>query len=127
MDGAERGERSGVSSTRLYGSLVALASGGYAVYRSMGMMDVQAGAWFMLIVGLVVIVHGLALTTPLADRLGGASGPLMIVWAVLMLGHQAWLGMGSGMNGAMMGRAWDVGMVVLALLMLASGIIMARR
>lgn len=113
-----------IGPTRLYGSLIALASGAYAIYRSLGMMEMTPSAWFMLALGLVVIAHGLALTTPLADRLGGASGPLMIVWALLMLGHQAWLGMGASMDASPMGMTWDLGMVALALLMLASGIVM---
>lgn len=120
---------------RLYGGLIALASGGYAVYRSLAPMELSGSAWFMLVLGAIVIVHGVVLFTPAAGRLSGVSGWLMIGYAVLMLAQQAWLGMGmggggmdgmGGMGGAM-DMMWDLGMVVLALLMLASGVVMAAR
>ena len=79
----------------------------------------------MLIIGVVVLLHGIALLTPLADRFGRASGPLMILWAAIMLGNQALAATGSSMP--MMGSAsWDGGMVAIATLMLASGLIMIR-
>jgi hypothetical protein len=95
-----------------------------------------------------VVVHGVVLLTPYADRLGNASGPLMIGYSLVMLLNQALVGvtgsvnwgmgsgMGSGMNGGMSGgmgssmtagMGWDLGMVALAVLMLISGVIMANR
>lgn len=135
-----------VSTARLYGSAVAVVSGLYSLLVSTSGMRMTASGWLMLLLGAVVLVHGVALLTDLADRLGDASGPLMIVYAVLMLLNQAWLAAsdgtfgGSGMdgtNGGMggmggtggMGGAmgWDLGMVALAVLMLASGVIMTTR
>ena len=99
----------------------------------------------MAVLGVVVVVHGVVLLTPAADRLGSASGPLMIGYALLMLLNQALVGatgsmnwgMGGGMGmqggGGMMGSgmtagmAWDLGMVALAVLMLVSGVIMTNR
>ncbi len=137
MDEMSGGTRAGVSTMRLYGGLIALASGGYAVYRSLAPMELSGSAWFMLVLGGVVIVHGVVLFTPAAGRLSGVSGWLMMGYAVLMLAQQTWLGMGmgggmdgmggmGGMNGAV-AMSWDLGMVVLALLMLASGVVMAAR
>jgi len=143
-----------LSTARLYGSAVAVVSGLYSLLVSTFGMRMTASGWVMLLLGVVVLVHGVALLTPLADRLGDASGPLMVVYAVLMLLNQAWMaasdgmlggsgmngGMGGGMNGGMggmggaggmggMGGAmgWDLGMVALAVLMLASGVIMTTR
>lgn len=100
------------------------------------------GAWLMLILGLVVVIHGAVLLTGYADRLSGASGPLMIVYAALMLLNQAVLATGmmgadmmdsGGDMGSEMGQSqmtaamgWDAGMVALALLMLVSGLVMTR-
>lgn len=79
----------------------------------------------MLVIGVVVLVHGIALLTPLADRFGRAGGPLMLLWAAIMLGNQALAATSS--STPMMGEAsWDGGMVALATLMLASGLIMMR-
>ncbi|WP_197052452.1 hypothetical protein [Halobellus rufus] len=110
-------------------------------------MATQMGTdgWLMLLVGVVVTVHGVVLLTDFADRLGGASGPLMIAYSVVMLLNQALLGTGmmggemgpgsmdGGMAGGAMGGStisagmgWDAGMVSLALLMLVSGIVMTR-
>lgn len=128
----------GVSTTRLYGSAIAIVSGVYSLLASTtgGMMGTNAGlsGWLMLVLGLVVLVHGVVLLTPAAARLGAASGPLMIGYAVLMLANQAALGvwsgtrMGSGMgmmgDSMSAGMGWDAGMVALAALMLASGLIM---
>ncbi len=135
------GSRS-TSSTRLYGAAIAFASGGYSVL--VGSTGRTAGAWLMLLLGVVVVLHGAVLLSSWADRLGDASGPLMIGYAVLMLANQLWMvampggamdggmmdggGMGGGMmDGGMMGMGWDAGMVTLALLMLASGAIMTVR
>jgi hypothetical protein len=89
--------------------------------------------------GVIVLVHGALLLTDFAERLDTASGPLMIVYSVVMVLNQALLGTrmmddgsGMGMNGAMggssmtAGMGWDAGMVALALLMLVSGLIMTR-
>ncbi|MEF8894354.1 hypothetical protein [Halodesulfurarchaeum sp.] len=97
-------------------------------------------SWFMGVLGVVVILHGGVLLTEYADRLGQNSGPLMIVYSVLMLLNQALIGVGimddgsgmsmngsmatSGMNSSM---SWDAGMIALAVLMLISGFIMTRR
>ncbi|MGH2716681.1 MAG: hypothetical protein ACRDM7_22895 [Thermoleophilaceae bacterium] len=84
-----------------------------------GMMPMNDGV--MVGVGLVVIAHGVVLITPLVTRLGRASGPLMIVWAAIMLANQ----LVAAVSGSMM-ASWDGGTVALALLMLASGVIMSR-
>lgn len=96
-------------------------------------------SWIMAILGLIVIVHGVVLVTKYADRLGSASGPLMIAYAFVMLLNQLFLatgmlddGSGMGMTNAMgqtgmtAGMGWDGGMVALAVLMLFSGFIMTR-
>lgn len=117
---------------RLYGAAIAFASGGYSV--AAGSTGTTAGATLMLLLGTIVVLHGAVLLTSWARRLGDASGPLMLSYAVLMLANQAWMttmgGMArTGMDGAMMGgpMGWDPGMVTLALLMLASGAIMTVR
>lgn len=110
--------------TRLYASAIALVSGIYsirsAVTGGMGMMPMSDSV--MLLIGIVVIAHGIVLLTPLAEHLGRTSGPLMIVWAVVMLANQL---LAATMSDAMMAE-WDAGMVALAVLMLASGLIMRR-
>ena len=115
---------SAVSDTRLYAAAIALASGIYSIASSSGdgtgMMAMNESV--MLLVGMVVIAHGAVLLTPLAVWLGAVSGPLMIVWATIMLANQAV----SAMSDSMM-ASWDGGMVALALSMLASGAIMSRR
>lgn len=134
-----------VSNTRLYGAAIALASGLYAIWSASLSSRMVASSWLMLLLGVIVVVHGGVLLTAYADRLGGASGPLMIAYAAVMLLNQALLGTGimaggtgmgtadgmgatGGMGGSTItaGMGWDAGMVALAALMLASGIIMAR-
>lgn len=135
-----------LSNTRLYGASIAFASGLYSLWSATTGARMSTSGWAMLLLGLVVVVHGAVLLSGFADRLGGASGPLMIGYAVLMLANQALLaagmlggdamGSGSGMDGGMGGgmggsgmtaaMGWDAGMVALALLMLASGLIMSR-
>jgi hypothetical protein len=130
-----------VSNTRLYGATIAFASGLYSVWSASTMSQMVASGWLMLLLGTVVIVHGAVLLTDYADRLGSASGPLMIVYAIVMLVNQALLGAGlmdsgqgmgmndgMGMGGSTMtaGMGWDAGMVTLAVVMLASGLIMTR-
>lgn len=86
-----------------------------------------------LLLGVVVIVHGAALLTGFAERLGRASGPLMIAYSIVMFLNQALLGAGMmdgggsmGMSNGMGGSAMTAGMVALAVLILASGLIMSR-
>lgn len=120
-----------VSNTRLYAAAIAFASGAYALWSVSMAMGMDTTAWFMGAVGVVVLVHGAVLLTGFARRLGSASGPLMILWALLMLAQQALVatdmldgGMGMGASPMTEGMGWDAGMVALALLMLASGLIM---
>lgn len=94
------------------------------------MMGDQAGLGIsglvMLAVGIVVLVHGVALLTPVADRISQASGPLMIGWSTIMLLNQALAA--TMMDGPMTaGMGWDAGMVAIAILMLISGLIMTTR
>jgi hypothetical protein len=49
----------------------------------------------------------------------------MILWAAIMLGNQALAAITS--SGSMGAMTWDGGMVAIAILMLASGLIMSRR
>lgn len=127
-----------VSNTRLYGASIAVASGVYSLASASTGSRMTTSGWVMALLGVVVLVHGIVLLTSYADRLGEGSGPLMIAYAIVMLLNQALLGtgtldgggmgMGQGMGGGMMpsGMGWDAGMVMLAALMLASGLIMTR-
>ena len=111
---------------RLYAAAIAVVSGIYSVVSALGdaMGSMPMSDSIMLIVGVVVLLHGLVLLTPAAARFGRASGPLMILWAAIMLGNQALAAMTpSGSIGAM---SLDGGMVAIAILMLASGLIMTR-
>jgi hypothetical protein len=137
-----------VSTSRLYGGSIAIVSGLYSLYLPASGPQMTVGGWFMLALGAIVLLHGIALLTPAAGRLGNASGPLMIGYSMLMLLNQARLvtgvstaggmdtggmnggmggtdGMGSTMEMAAMGA--DAGMVAIAALMLASGVIMTVR
>lgn len=113
--------------TRLYAAAIAVVSGLYSTVAAFGdgMAAMPMSDSIMLIVGVVVLLHGIVLLTPAAERLGRASGPLMLLWAAIMLGNQA-LAVASdeSMMGAM---SPDAGMVAIAVLMLASGLIMSRR
>ena len=137
------------STTRQYGEAIALVSGVYSLISATGgsgMMNSNSGL-LMALLGVIVVVHGVALLTPYADQLGNASGLLMIGYSLVMLLNQTLVGvtgsmnwgmgggMGSGMNGGMSGSmgssmtagmGWDLGMVALAVLMLISGIIMTN-
>ena len=110
--------------TRLCAGAIALVSGTYSIGSAIGggMRMTPVSDAVMLVVGIVVIAHGIVLLTPLAVRLGRASGPLMIVWAAIMLGNQL---LAASMSNSMM-ASWDAGMVALAVLMLVSGVIMSR-
>lgn len=135
-------DEDGVSTMRLYGASIAIVSGGYSLYQATTGAGMTGSAWLMVALGVVVLVHGVVLLTPAASILGRASGPLMVGYAVLMVVNQAWLAtsandaapsdgmMNDGMQGGMgaassMGA--DAGMVAIAILMLASGVIMTRR
>jgi len=128
-----------VSNTRLYGASIAGVSGGYSLWSASMATQSDPSSLLMAALGAVVIVHGALLLTPSADRLGNTSGPLMVAYAAIMLLNQTLLGTGmmdgemmgyGGMNGGAMGMSgsmgWDPGMVSLAVLMLVSGVIMAR-
>lgn len=139
-----------VSNTRLYAAAIAVVSGLYSLWSATTASRMVASGWLMVVLGVVVLVHGVVLVTEYAHRLGEASGPLMIAYALVMLLTQVLLaigllddgspmgpgdggtmttndGMGAGMGESMGAMGWDVGMVALAVLMLASGVIMARR
>ena len=76
--------------TRQYGASIALVSGLYALLSTTGgtgMMGSNSGL-LMVLLGIVAVVHGVVLLTPAADRLGSASGPLMIGYALVMLLNQ---------------------------------------
>ncbi len=140
-----------VSNTRLYGAAIAVTSGLYSVGSATTGSRMGVGGWMMLLLGVVVIVHGVALLTDVADRLDDVGGPLMIGYAVVMLLLQVLYGAGllvggggSGLSGGMTGgmaggemvdgtgmsvtagMGWNAGMVALALLMLVSGLVMIR-
>jgi hypothetical protein len=111
---------------RLYGAAIAIVSGAYSVVSAtIGMGPMGVGGFVMLVVGIVVLVHGVALLTSAAAVIGRASGPLMIAWAAIMLLNQLLTATLPGwtMGGSM---SWDGGMVAIALIMLASGLIMSR-
>lgn len=132
-----------ISNTRLYGAAIAFASGLYSLWSASMATRMTTSGWLMGLLGVVVLVHGAILLTGYAASLGDASGPLMIVYSLVMLLNQALLGTGMmnggamggsqmGMNGGMggspmtAGMGWDAGMVALAALMLMSGVIMTR-
>ncbi|QZP36820.1 hypothetical protein [Halobaculum magnesiiphilum] len=139
------------STTRLYGAAIAITSGVYSLVSAtvggtMGTTGLGIAGWLMLAIGVVVVVHGVALVTPAADRIGSASGPLMIAYSLVMLllqalgatgmtgrtGMTGGMGAGMGSTGGMgstatAGMGWDLGMVALATLMLFSGIVMTTR
>ena len=126
-----------LSATRLYASSIALVSGAYSLLAAGGSLAALGiGGVVMLIVGVAVLVHGVVLLTPAVELIRRASGSLMIIWALIMLGNQALLaampgwGMGGSMGGSMAMASpvgWDPGMVAIALIMLSSGLIMSVR
>lgn len=128
-----------VSNTRLYGAAIAFVSGLYSLWSASMASRMVTSSWLMGALGVIVLVHGALLLTDYANLLDTASGQLMIGYAVVMLLNQALLGTGmmddgssmgmySGMgeSGMTAGMGWDAGMVALAVLMLVSGLIMAR-
>jgi len=117
---------SATADTRLYASAIAIVSGIYSIAAAItGMGSMPMSDSLVLALGVVVLLHGIALLTPLADRFGRASGPLMVVWAAIMLGNQA-VSATSASGPMIDGSSWDGGMVAIAVLMLASGLIMVR-
>lgn len=125
------------NAVQLYAASIAIVSGLYSLWSASMASRMVPTAWLMALLGVVVIVHGSVLLSGRAGRLGGASGPLMIGYAVLMLLLQALIGtgmvgdgsgmplngdMGTGAMGTSMGI--DGGMVALATLMLISGVLM---
>lgn len=120
------GGREAISTQRLYGSAIALVSGGYSLYLSWTGPEMTTQTWAMILIGVIVIAHGIVLLTPAAERIAAISGPLMIGYALVMVALQWWMDMEEP---DMMGEAMsaDPGMVAIALLMLLSGIIMTRR
>lgn len=127
-----------ISTMRLYSGAIAIVSGAYSAYIATTGTSMTATAWGMLALGIIVLGHGIVLLTPVAVQLGGVSGPLMIVYSILMILNQAWMAMEkgsrpSGTNGEMMGQPMisamgiDVGMIAIAILMLISGSIMTAR
>ena len=129
--------------TRLYASSIAIVSGIYAMLSPATAMAgrqmtdggaIGLGGAIMLAVGLVVLVHGIVLLTPMVARLRRVSGSLMVLWALIMLANQGLLATVPGWSmgearmssAATSGMGWDAGMVAIAVLMLASGLIMLR-
>lgn len=83
----------------------------------------------MLGLGIIVLVHGIVLLTPMAGRFGRGSGRLMVLWAVIMLlnkGCPHWYPAGVCPDRAWAAARWrrrwdgDAGMVAIAVLLLAS-------
>lgn len=120
------GDDGGLPTMWLYGALIAFASGGTSLVLSTTGPTMGATAWAMLLVGLAVVAHGVVLLLPLARPMAPWHGPLMVLWGLAMLTIQGWMArMTAPMDpGATPGV--DVGMVALAVLMLASGLVMAR-
>lgn len=132
---------------RLYGGAIGVVSGLYAILMPGGelvdmagtdsMEALGIGGWVMLAVGVAALIHGILLFTPVAAGMGGVSGPLMLLWATVMVGNQVLVatvanwgmaGSGMGMDGAMSSsRGWDPGMVAIGILMFISGLIMIGR
>jgi hypothetical protein len=133
--------------TLIYAVAIALVSGGYSLLVGLAGIDVSFGmsgpqieivtsVWIMLLLGIVVLVHGVALLRLSGGRFGTISGLLMIGYSIVMILNQALVGTGifdgsgtaaSSMgSGTVVGTSWDGGVVALAVLMLISGILMAR-
>lgn len=132
---------------RMYGGAIGVVSGLYAILmagadlvdvpRTDSMEAPGIGGWVMLAVGVAALIHGILLFTPVATGMGGVSGPLMLLWATVMVGNQVlaasvadWgmAGTGMGMEGADSNlMEWDPGMVAIGVLMFISGLIMIGR
>lgn len=118
---------------RMYGAAIALVSGTYSMWSASMASSFDVNAWLMLILGAIVVIHGVILLTQFATLLGSLSGPLMVGYALVMLGHQTLLGLGllgteggTGMEPVRTTMAFDGGMVALSALMLISGVLMVR-
>ena len=133
-----------ISNTRLYGAAIAVVSGIYSIASSAtamfgtqpmnamdtGMAGMGITGWVMLVVGVIVVIHGVILLTPVAVSLAKWSGWLMLLWATIMLLTQLYLAFtaNQGMPApATVTMNWDPGMVAVAVLMLVSGLIMLPR
>lgn len=101
---------------QLYGGSISTVSGLYALYQSMAGTAAMIDMWGMTGMGLIVLVHGLLLFTSVAARIGRWNGPLMMLYAAIMLGNQF-----------LLASMLDVGMVAIAALMGISGLIMYGR
>lgn len=124
------------TASRWYGGLIAVVAGFYAISMAawgpmLGIVD-----WFMLVLGGVVLGHGVALFGRFSPSIDASSGVFMIIYSVLMLLGQVWAGVFGGTRMGSMGgqmglmtmgwstMAWDPGMTALAVVMLGSGIVM---
>lgn len=112
---------------RLYGSIIALVSGTYSIYLATAGVRMSGSAWFMLGLGIIVLVHGILLLTSFSLRFRTGGGGTMIGYAVLMLLNQVWMVTIGTADVMGMTVGWDAGMIALAVLMLGSGIIMTVR
>ncbi|MFB6197920.1 MAG: hypothetical protein ABEI52_06585 [Halobacteriaceae archaeon] len=153
MNSLDYTPRISLSTMRLYGSAIAIVSGTYSILSGsfgigmveggmMGMTPSGGAGMVMVLVGIIVLVHGIVLLTPLAQLIRAASGPLMLAYAILMLLIQAWVGLsmnaGMGPDNEMMSGSrmiapitadmgLNIGMVAIAILMFISGLIMTVR
>ncbi len=121
-----------MSTMKLIGSIIAIVGGGYSIYFSTTSATMNTSMWLMLVLGLIVFIHGVLIMTRFASRLGRGNGVAMIIYSVLMLANQVWMETREtpiGMNGGEMAEStsWDPWMTVIAVLMLASGLIMTVR
>ncbi|MFB6254784.1 MAG: hypothetical protein ABEI06_09245 [Halobacteriaceae archaeon] len=125
-----------VTNTQLYGSSIAIMSGLYSLWGAWASPQISPSGWIMILLGVIVIIHGIILLSGASDYLSGLSGPLMIGYAIIMLLLQVISGSmmetNTEMNPVMDGTmpqatmGWDPGMVALAMLMLISGFIMLQ-
>ncbi|MFB6144550.1 MAG: hypothetical protein ABEJ98_04535 [Candidatus Nanohaloarchaea archaeon] len=106
-----------MNSSRKYGGLISVVSGVYSLYLGMQTMN-MASMWLMNILGLVVLMHGVALLTDLETDVLDRSGELMVLYSAVMLLNQVWMA-------TMM--AFDPGMTAVAVIMLGSGLIMRQQ
>lgn len=125
------------SNTQLYSAAIASVSGLYSVGIPLMQPEMDASGLLMVLLGIIVLFHGLLLLTNEFPWLQQRSSPLMMGYAIVMLLNQLGLATGimNGGSGSAMGMAqpdmmptmgWDAGMVALAVLMLLSGLIMRR-
>lgn len=72
------------SGPRFVAGVLAVVSGGYSLVGATGEMAVVLSEWFMLLLGVVAVSHGLALLVTGAERFGRANGPVICLWATAM-------------------------------------------